>query len=409
MARIRSLLNWAAAVFAAAAAAAFFATFLGLGIMAREAGVARGAEAAEPAAPPAVPASVARVERRPVELWQRYSGRLEAVERVEIRSRVPGAVEAAHFREGSLVEKGAPLLTIDPAPYEAAVSRAESDLEAAKARLLFARGELERGAQLQGNRTIAASEYDRRVQSAREAEAAVASADANLRTARLDLAYTDIRAPVSGRIGRLEVTAGNLVSAGAASPVLARMVSVDPIYAAFDADEEAVERLVSGAGGWQGAEDVPVELDLADGRVAKGRIQLIDPSVDAANGTVGIRVAFANPNGTLLPGQFARIRLGAPRAEPALLVSERAVGTDQAKRYVLVVDDTDTVQYREVSLGPAAGDMRVVESGLKANERVVVNGLQRLRPGAKVAPQMVSIETGRSLDRQASADLSPAR
>lgn len=409
MSKIHLILNGLAAALASAAAAAFALTFLGLGILTQETGPAAGAETAQTAPPPAIPASVARVERRPVELWQRYSGRLEAVERVEIRSRVAGAVESAAFREGAVVERGAPLLRIDPAPYEAAVARAESDLEAARARLDFAVGERERGRQLQGNRTIAASEYERRVQATAEAAAQLASAEATLRTARLDLSYTDIRAPVSGRIGRLEVTEGNLVSAGAGSPVLARMVSVDPIYATFDADETAVERLLRSAGGLDRADAVPVEMDLADGKTIAGRIQLVNPSVDPVNGTVAIRASFPNADGTLLPGQFARLRLGQPRSEPALLVSERAVGTDQDKRYVLVVDADDTVQYRAVDLGPATGDMRVVENGLSADERVVVNGLQRLRPGAKIAPQMVSMETGRSLDRQASAAVPPAR
>ncbi|WP_102960357.1 efflux RND transporter periplasmic adaptor subunit [Mangrovicella endophytica] len=407
MLKLQTVLNRLSATVGGLTAATLALAFLSVGIQAEEKATAAGTESAAettPAAPPAIPASVARVERRPVELWQRFSGRLEAVERVEIRSRVAGAVEAAHFREGALVEKGAPLLTIDPAPYEAAVARAESDLKAARARLAFASGERERGAQLQGNRTIAASEYARRVQAADEAAAQLTSAEASLRTARLDLSYTAIRAPISGRIGRLEVTEGNLVSAGAGSPVLTRIVSIDPIYATFDADEASVERLLRTAGGIDGIERVPVEMDQGDGKVVRGRIQLVDPSVDPVNGTVAIRASFPNPDGRLLPGQFARLRLGEPRAEPAVLVSERAVGTDQDKRYVLVVDGDDTVQYREVDLGPAAGDMRVVENGLKADERVVVNGLQRLRPGAKIAPQMVSMETGRSLDRQASVD-----
>lgn len=400
MSSIRRIVNWVVGIFATLATLAFFIVLLGIGFVGRNA----GADTLQAEQAVAVPASVARVERRPVKLWTRYSGRLEAVERVEIRSRVEGAVEAAHFREGSLVEKGAPLLTIDPAPYQAAVSRAQSELEAAKARLAYARGELQRGAQLQGNRTIAISEYERRVQASLEAEAQLASAEATLRSARLDLAYTNIRAPVSGRIGRLEVTTGNLVSAGAGSPVLARMVSVDPIYASFDADEATVDHLLSAPGA---LERVPVEMDLAGGATVEGHIQLIDPSVDPANGTVGIRVAFSNADGALLPGQFARIRLGEANAAPAILVAERAVGTDQDKRYVLVVGENDMVEYRSVKLGRASGDMRVVESGLSENERIVVNGLQRLRPGARVEPQMVSMETGQPLSTR-TAEAEPA-
>ncbi|WP_336739796.1 efflux RND transporter periplasmic adaptor subunit [Aureimonas altamirensis] len=400
MSSIQRIVNWVVGIFATLATVAFFVVLLGIGFVGRNA----GAETLPSEQPAAVPASVARVERRPVELWTRFSGRLEAVERVDIRSRVAGAVEAAHFREGSLVEKGAPLLTIDPAPYQAAVSRAESELEAAKARLAYARGELQRGTQLQGNRTIAVSEYERRVQASLEAQAQLAAAEAMLRSARLDLAYTDIRAPVSGRIGRLEVTAGNLVSAGAGSPVLARMVSVDPIYASFDADEGTVDGLLAAT---QGLDRVPVEMDLANGTMVRGHIQLIDPSVDPENGTVGIRVAFSNKGGALLPGQFARIRLGEANAAPAILVAERAVGTDQDRRYVLVVGPDDTVEYRNVTLGRASGDMRVVESGLAEDERIVVNGLQRLRPGARVEPRMVSMETGQPLSTR-TAQAEPA-
>ncbi|WP_416356222.1 efflux RND transporter periplasmic adaptor subunit [Aureimonas phyllosphaerae] len=409
MSKLHSVLNGVAAVMASSVAAAFAVTFLGLGVISHEPRPAAGAETSEAAPPAAVPASVARVERRPVELWSRHSGRLEAVERVEIRSRVAGAVLATHFEEGALVEKGALLVTIDPEPYRAAVERSRSDLQAAQARLAFAEGERDRGAQLQGNRTIAGSEYERRVQAAAEAQAQLSAAAATLRSAELDLSYTEIRAPVSGRIGRLLVTSGNLVSAGAASPVLARMVSVDPVYATIDADEGSTQRLLQSAGGMDGIERIPARLDLQNGGSVEGHVRFVDPTVDPANGTVAIRVAFPNAEGTLMPGQFAKVRLGEPKAEPALLVSERAVGTDQDKRYVLVVDETDTVQYREVHLGAASGDMRVVESGLAADERVVVNGLQRLRPGAKVAPQMVSMETGRSLDRQASADAPATR
>ncbi|WP_279480184.1 efflux RND transporter periplasmic adaptor subunit [Aureimonas sp. SK2] len=409
MSRLHTVLNWVAAVMAGTVAAAFAFTFLGLGVLMHEPRPAVGAETPATTAPAAIPASVARVERRPVELWSAHSGRLEAVQSVDIRSRVAGAIETTPFPEGALVEKGALLVTIDPEPYRAAVERAQSDRQAAEARLAFAISERDRGAQLQGNRTIASSEYDRRVQAAAEAAAQLAAAEAALRTARLDLSYTEIRAPVAGRIGRSLVTPGNLVSAGAGSPVLARIVSVDPIYAAVDADADETQRLLQAAGGTAGIERIPVRLDLGDGKSIEGRVQFVDPSVDPSNGTVTIRLAFPNPDGSLMPGQFARVRLGAPKAEPALLVSERAVGTDQDKRFVLVVDDQDTVQYREVRLGPASGDMRVVTSGLVADERIVVNGLQRLRPGARVAPQMVSMETGNHLDRQASADLPSAR
>ena len=370
---------------------------------------ARADKPAADAAPAATPASVAVVEERPVATWTKFSGRLEAVDRVEVRSRVPGAVEATHFREGALVAKGDPLVTIDPAPYAVEVARAEAAVSAATARLTFARGETDRGLQLRDNRTMAASEFDRRFQAGLEAEADLAAAEASLATARLNLSYTDIRSPITGRIGRIEVTPGNLISAGAGSPVLASLVSVDPIYASFDADEAAVTRLLASLAGGRAAQDfaaaIPVEMDRPDGGVARGTVQLVDPTVDPVNGTVRIRAAFANPDGALMPGQFARIRLGEPQAGPAVLVSERAVGTDQDKKFVLVVSGDNTAQYREVTLGAEAEGLRIVTAGLSADERVVVNGLQRIRPGAEVAPEIVPMDAESEPSLQASAAL----
>lgn len=348
------------------------------------------------AAPSAVPVSVATVERRETGLWHDFSGRLEAVERVEIRSRVSGAVQSVHFREGGLVRKGDLLITIDPDPYKAEVERLRAEVAAAETRVAFARKERDRAQQLQqSNRgTISQSVVDQRVSAHTEAVANLRAAQAGLQAAQLNLGYTEIRAPISGRVGRLEITAGNLVAAGPGAPVLTTLVSVDPIYAGFDVNERIVSaalRDLAAQGAPAAIERIPVRMGTGDSE-HEGQLQLIDNAVDARSGTVRVRAQFGNPEGLLMPGQFVRLSMGEARAVPLLVVAERAIGTDQDKKFVLVVDGENRVGYREVALGAATGDgLRVVTGGLEAGERIVVNGLHRVRPGAVVAPQMVSM------------------
>lgn len=362
--------------------------------------IAAGANdvAAVAAPPPATPVSVATVAATQVHTWDEFSGRLEAVERVELRSRVAGAVQAVHFREGALVKRGDLLITIDRAPYAAEVERAEAQVAAAQARVAFSRSERVRAERLWNEQAIARREFDERINAGLEAEAHLRAAQAALQSARLNLGYTQVRAPVAGRIGRIEVTAGNLVAAGPGAPVLTTLVSVSPIYASFDVDERVVLRalkdLPGGAGSRQGIERIPVQMGTSavEGTPRDGQLQLIDNQVDARSGTVRVRAAFDNADGALIPGQFARVRLGQAHSDTAVLVSERAVGTDQSRKYVLVVDDDSRAAYREVTLGAPADGLRIVTSGLKAGERVVVNGLQHVRPGALVAPQPVAMD-----------------
>lgn len=352
---------------------------------------------APPAAPQAVPVSVATVAEHEVTTWDEFSGRLEAVERVEVRSRVAGAVQSVHFREGALVRAGDLLLTIDPAPYAAEVERAEAQAAAAQARLTNATSEHARAKRLWEESAIAQREVDERVNGLREAEANLRAAQAQLQAARLSLSYTQVRAPVAGRIGKLEVTVGNLVAAGPGAPVLTTLVSVSPIYASFEADEQTIVRalrdLPRGASARQLIERIPVRMETAAGgeQGHEGRLQLIDNQVDAKSGTIRVRAAFDNADGSLIPGQFARIRMGQPQPSRVVLVSERAVGTDQDKKFVLVVGQGDKAEYREIALGAPVDGLRVVRNGLKAGERIVVNGLQRVRPGAVVQPQPVEM------------------
>ncbi|WP_175487270.1 efflux RND transporter periplasmic adaptor subunit [Rhizobium sp. NFR12] len=346
---------------------------------------------AEAAAQPAVPVTVAAVQPKNVTTWQEFSGRLEAVDRVEVRPRVAGAILSVHFREGGLVKEGDLLVSIDPEPYKAAVAQAEGQMASAQARLDYADTELERGKTLASRNTISQSDLSQRQSARAEAIANVQAARATLKSAQINLDYTQIRAPISGRAGRIEVTVGNLVAAGSASAVLTTLVSSSPIYASFDAAEELVARTLAQVDVKDGVPaigDVPVEAStLASTTPVRGKLQLIDNEVNAASGTIRVRAVFDNPGGRLIPGQFVRVRMGEPKAEDRLLVSEKAIGTDQDKKFVLVVEAGDKVGYRQVQLGSVIDGQRIVEKGLSAGDRVVVSGLQRIRPGAIVAPQ----------------------
>lgn len=350
---------------------------------------------AEPAAPAAVPASVAVVESRATAVTDEFSGRLEAIERVEIRSRVAGAVQQVHFREGALVNKDDLLVQIDPSLYAADVSRAEGQVAAARARLVLTKSDFERGQQLSGSSTISQRDMDGRVNAYREADANLKAAEAALQTAKLNLGYTEVRAPVAGRIGKIEITVGNLIAAGPSAPMLTTLVSVNPIYASFNADEQVVSRALKtlvDANTPAAIDRIPVHMGIvtSHGTPITGHMQFIDNQVDARSGTVRVRAVFDNADGRLMPGQFARILMGQPKPEQALLVSERAVGTDQNKKFVMVVNADNKAEYREVVLGVSVDGMRVVTSGLNAGERIVVNGLQRVKPGVTIKPEAVA-------------------
>ena len=381
---------WVAGTTLTAVAAALATTFM----------LQSGPAVATPSpAAQATPVSVATVVQSDVATWNDFSGRLEAVERVDIRSRVAGTVQGVHFREGALVKAGDLLLTIDPAPYQADVDRADAQVFAAQSRLTNAKSNYARAKQLLADHAISQREYDDSLNAQSEADGNLRSAQAQLQTAKLSLGYTQVRAPVSGRVGKLEITTGNLVAAGPGAPVLTTLVSVSPIYASFDADEQVVTRalreLPAGSSARAQIEKIPVQMGtVADTATPiAGHLQLVDNQVDAKSGTVRVRAVFDNADGALMPGQFAHLRMGQVKAEPALMINERAVGTDQNKKFVMVVGADDKAQYREVTLGANVDGLRIVTSGLKPQERVVVNGLQRVRPGSLVAPQVVAMKT----------------
>jgi multidrug efflux system membrane fusion protein len=358
--------------------------------------------------PAATPVSAAVVEQRDVTLWDEFSGRLEAIERVEVRSRVSGAVLESHFREGAMVKKGDLLVTIDPAPYAAEVQRAEAQVAAAQARLALANTEFDRGRQLWDSRTVSTRELDQRLNGQREAEANLKAAEAALQSARLNLEWTEVRAPVAGRVGKIEITVGNLVAAGPGAPVLTTLVSVDPIYASFNADEQVVMRALAALGPGAAKDIGRISVQMftvtSEGVPFEGKLQLIDNQVDARSGTVRVRAVFANGEGALMPGQFARIRMGQVKTEPALMVNERAIGTDQDKKFVMVVGRDNKAEYREVTLGAFTDGLRIVKTGLRPGEHVIVNGLQRVRPGAVVAPERVAMSARPELQAQTTSD-----
>ncbi|MCB5189473.1 efflux RND transporter periplasmic adaptor subunit [Methylobacillus arboreus] len=359
------------------------------------------AHADQPAAVQAATIDVAVVESRQVTDWQDYSGRLEAVERVEIRPLVSGTLTKIHFKDGDLVKKGDTLFTIDPRPFEAEVARAQAQLTGAEARLDYTSHDLERAERLIGDNAIARRDYEEKRNAALEAKAALLAAQASLQTARLNLEYSRITAPVTGRISRAEVTLGNIVSAGANSVPLTTLVSTANIYAAIEVDEQSYLKFISPEQS-SNSKAIKVLLGLAneEGFSRQGHIGSVDNRLDPASGTIRVRAVFENGNGQLLPGLYARVRIGSGSQREALLIDEKAVGTDQDKRFVLVVDDKGQANYREVQIGAPQGNLRIVESGLKAGERIVVNGLQRVRPGSQVNPHIVAMPGNEQISTQ---------
>lgn len=357
----------------------------------------------------AIPVSVATVEPHEADTWDEFSGRLEAIERVDLRPRVAGQIVAIHFREGALVKAGDSLVTIDPAPYAAEVERLDGVVAAAEAQAVFTKTDVARARQIIGD-ALSERELDTRANANDAAVANLKSAQAALQTAKLNLAWTEVRAPVSGRVGRREITVGNLVEGGSSAPVLTTIVSVNPIYASFNADEnvvaQALATLSPEANATARVEQIPVAVSTAssEGQWRRGTLQLIDNMVDVASGTVRLRATLDNADGRLIAGQFVRVRMAKPRTAPIIAISERAIGTDQDKKYVMVVGKDNKSAYREVKLGAIADDLRIITSGLAAGDRIVVAGLQHVKPGDEVAPQPVAMN-GRPLpEEQAAAD-----
>ncbi|MGB1561612.1 MAG: efflux RND transporter periplasmic adaptor subunit [Sinimarinibacterium flocculans] len=347
--------------------------------------------AQEASAPPPVEVTVRAAVAQEIVDWDHYTGRFEAVERVELRPRVSGTIDRVAFDEGALVEQGALLFQIDPRPYQARLDQARAELARAVAQKELAQSESVRAENLLQARAISREEYDERISRRGQTEAALRAAEAAVEAARLDLEFTRVTAPIAGRVSRAEITAGNFVAAG--QTVLTSVVSVDPIHVYFDGDERSYLRYTELASRGERPSErearLPVYVGLAneDGYPHGGEMDFIDNALDPRTGTIRARAVLPNPDGRFTPGLFARVQLVGSGRYTATLVDERAIGTDQSRRFVYVVDDLGAVQHREVQLGGTHEGLRVVRSGLVPGERVIVGGLQRVRPGAIVAAQ----------------------
>jgi RND family efflux transporter MFP subunit len=332
--------------------------------------------------PPQV--TVAPAVEKVVADWDEFTGHFEAVNSVEVRPRVGGFIQRVAFTEGATVHQGDVLFVIDQRPYQAEVARAEAVLAQARTRKQLADMEAQRAQKLVATQAISREELDARNSGRAEGDAGIRAAEAALQVARLNLEWTVVRAPISGRVGRAEITPGNVVQAGPPSPtLLTTIVSLDPIYVYFDTDEQAYLKYMASQAGPSGRQ---VEVGLANetGFPHEGRLNFIDNRVDGTAGTIRARAVLSNPNRLFTPGLFARVRLLGTDRHPATLVQDQAVGTDQDRKFVLVLKNDNTVEYRPITAGRVIDGLRTVEAGLKPGERVVINGMMRVRPGMKV-------------------------
>ncbi len=368
---------------AGAAAIAFAAGLVNKYTRNAQAGAAPGAAAG-------VPVSVSQVEPQSVKPFVEFSGRINAVDYAEIRPQVSGRITEIRFRDGQHVNAGDVLFVIDPRPYQAAVDKAQADLQTAIHNAKYAKAERERGSQLVKTNTLSQETYDQRVNADEVAQAAVASAQAALESAQINLDYAYVKAPISGRVSRAEITLGNLVGVQAPQ-LLTSIVSDNGVYADFEVDEQTYLNNVRAYGPTHDEQQkIPVEVVArgGDNRAYRGHIESFDNRIDSGSGTIRARARFDNADGSLIPGMFVSVRMGNGEINDALLVPESAIGNDQSKRFVFVVGSGNKAEYRSVELGPQIDGNRVVLAGLKAGDRVILDHLQRLSPGAPVVPQV---------------------
>ncbi|HEX4584321.1 MAG TPA: efflux RND transporter periplasmic adaptor subunit [Burkholderiaceae bacterium] len=340
-------------------------------------------------APPSV--SVAPAVQRQVQEFDEFTGRLEAPQSVDVRPRVTGYIKKVHFKDGQEVRQGELLFTIDPDPYLAELARAQAQLAATHTQVELAISEEARGRKLIDKKAISQQEYDQLTSGSRNAAANVQAAEAAVQTAQLNVGYTEIRAPIAGRVSRANVTAGNLVNVG--DPVLTSIVSQDKVYAYFDAGEDAYLRYAKSAKS-SGRNANPVLMGLADeqGYPHRGVMDFVDNRLNNQTGAMRTRAVFDNADRRFTPGLFARIKLLGSGTYSAVLTPEQAIGTDQTKKFVLVIGQNNTAQFREVTLGTLVDGMRVIKSGVFPGDLVVVDGLQRVRPGMPVTPEKLPVD-----------------
>lgn len=352
------------------------------------------ASAQAPGGGQAMPVKVTIAEKKPLRIWTSFSGRLRAVDFVEIRPEVSGRIDEIKFEDGQTVNKGDTLLVIDPRPYQASVEQAQAAVNGARNQYSLAQKELKRAQDLIKTDAISQRSFDERQNTAKVTQNLVEAAQAQLDKAKIDLDHAYVKAPISGRVSRAEVTVGNLVQPGPGAPVLTTIVSDDGIYADFEVDEQTyLQSIRRFAKDMQAETSIPVKLytKSSDGTVYEGRIRSFDNRIDPSSGTIRARAFFSNENGALLPGMFVTVKMGSPAAEDAILITEQAIGTDQDRKFVYVVEDGKVV-YHEVRLGAAIDGQRIIESGLEPGDQVIIEGLIKIRPDMPVAPQIAGLE-----------------
>jgi len=385
------------------------AALLGLGVIAAIlsfSGVGHGHARTKPTAVsiPAPEVTVAEVIHRPLRDWQEFSGRLQAVNTVEIRPRVSGYVDRVAFEDGVRVKKGQLLFQIDPRPFQSEVERLVAERSRSLSDLELAKANRARAERLVSAHAISRESYEQLTAAQASAQGALGSIDASLQEARLNRDFTEVRAPIDGHVSRAVITAGNLVTSAS---LLTTLVSDDPVYVYFDADEQTYLRYAKAQrdhGRSDGASAVYIGLVDEAGYPHQAKLNFIDNQVDAATGTIRARAALANPEGRYTPGLFARVRLVGGEDQDAVLIEDRAVGTDLSKKFVLTLSADNRIEYRLVELGPEIDGLRVVTRGLAPNDVIVVNGLQHVRPGQAVAPVRVDMNSTSDGLTQVAAD-----
>jgi multidrug efflux system membrane fusion protein len=363
------------------------AVALGLGVMATGATESPADTPATAAAPSAIPVDVTVMKAAPVRLWTEFSARLQAVDAVDLRPQVDGAIVEVRFTDGERVKKGDVLFVIDPRPYEAAVTQATAELAAARDRHRLAGKELERAKSLIKTSAISERVLDERTNAYAVSKSDVDAAGARLARTRIDLDHAFVKAPIAGRVSRAEITIGNLVQAGSNAPTLTTIVSDREIYADFEVDEKTYVAFVRrSAKNVEAERGIPVRLEVGglDGIEIEGHIHTFDNRLDPATGTIRARALFSNEQATLLPGMFARVKLGSATAQSALMLTDKAILTDQDRKFVYVMDADGKAAYRQISVGATVEGRRVVTTGLAPGDRVITSSLMMLRPGAPV-------------------------
>ena len=360
-----------------------------------------GCSGASNTAPPPPEVMVAQVLQQKLIDWDEYTGRFQAIDTVEVRPRVSGYIDRVLFSEGKEVKKGETLIVIDPRPYQADYDRAKAELALAKAQRELAGLEAERVHKLKDSGAVSQEEYDERVSALHQQEASVAAAQAAFNSAELNLSFTKVEAPVDGVASRAEITRGNLVTGGNnGGTLLTTIVSIDPMYVYFEGDEHAYLRYqeLARAGQRQSSRNFanPVRIGLAneEGFPHQGHMDFVDNQLNARTGTIRGRAVIDNKDGLFTPGMFARVQLLGTGAREVILVEERAIGTDQTQNFVLVLGAGNKVEYRAVQLGRALQGLRIVSKGLAPGDVIVINGLQRVRPGTPVTPKKVTMGAG---------------